>query len=119
MRMRLVWRGAIAGFIAGIIGIPMTLVIAAENAFILYFLIFYILPFCVFFGMLLTFAMGEIQEEHGKINILIRMIVMGLVGVIASCIFAIVINGIYFSIIGTGILSGMLATASNHPSETA
>lgn len=107
MQLRLVGRGAIAGLIATIIGIPLTYFTFGGGLPFLLMFNFYLLVICIFFGMILTSIVGSIQEHSGRINALVRMIIGGLAGVVVAFLFVFLIEGI-FSIVCTGILSGLL-----------
>jgi hypothetical protein len=104
MQMHLANRGAIAGLLGAIIGIPSTLFTVGGGALFLLLANIYFIGICVFFGMILTPVIGDIQKRSGRINVFFRIFIGVLIGIFIAFILVKLVNGVVFPITITGIL---------------
>lgn len=111
MQLHLASRGAIAGLLGGVIGVPSTLFTVGGGALFLLIANIYFIGICVFFGVILTPIIGDIQKKSGRISVFFRMLIGVLTGIFIAFILVKIINGVVFPITITGILCGIFGNA--------
>jgi hypothetical protein len=120
VQIRLMWRGAIAGLIGGIIGATCSAFVYGLSGYSLIGYLFWII-ITVILGMTFTFIVGAIQRMNPTLHLVIRAVVGGIIGIATAWAWVSVVRtnvgsasntfgkGIVMMIISTGILSGILA----------
>lgn len=126
LQIKLMWRGAIAGIVGGIIGATSSSFVYGLDGYSLIGYLYWLI-FTVILGMTFTFIVGAIQWMKPTLHLIVRAVIGGIIGIATAWAWIALVRvnqdkslnsfskGIVIMIISTGILSGILAGPVKNP----